>query len=294
MSKLVLAGGKHDEYGDSLKLNYAFAGEVMEGLTVEASTGMNVKVMPGKARVPTGTGLGSFYWPIAVDTSGGEVLAVSTADGSNPRWDLVVAYIISANNNTTATNNPTSLGLAVVAGTPASSPSDPTTSAIQAAIGGSRPFIIMARLVVPAGATQASSFTYVDRRTMMGPIIPNGFITASMMLNGFMEYRQGGHATNWAVAGTTDYPTHNLNIRLLPGVIPTSTTGDVPVTFARPFTQKPIVLVSVSGGNSGDTPLTQNAWALENTVTVDGFTARTVNDSGGASNQAASWLAIGI
>jgi hypothetical protein len=46
------------------------------------------------------------------------------------------------------------LKLAVVAGTPASSPSDPSGAQITTAIGASNPYIILARIRVGTGVTQ--------------------------------------------------------------------------------------------------------------------------------------------
>src|SRR3954449_12479863 len=142
MSRLAFNGdnGKTDEYGTLLVSQRLFTGEVAEGCAVVANTSpsMGVRVQAGTMRIPTGTSPAHYWYEAAIDTaSPGEALTVTTANPSNPRRDLVVAYIDKAVTPTTSvTNNSNNvLRLAVVAGTPASSPSDPTSSQITTAIG---------------------------------------------------------------------------------------------------------------------------------------------------------------
>lgn len=211
MGKYVLAGGKHDEMGDSLKYGRIFRGEVIEGLGLTTGTGMDVKLLPGTGRIPTGSGLGSFYWPFLIDTSGGETLTAGTADGTNARWDVVVLYLIAANNSTTPTNNPTSLGLALVPGTPASSPTEPNDSAIQAVIGASRPYVVLWRVQVPAGTSSSASFTLVDKRNMMKLGIGAPYLDAKGWtvydFGTYKEYRKNfnNDFASSAVAGNFSY-----------------------------------------------------------------------------------------
>ena len=179
MSKLVLSAGKHDEYGDSAKLNRLFSGHVIEGLGLTPSTGMTLKLLPGTGRVPTGSGLGSFFWPFLIDTSGGETVTAGTADGTNPRMDSVVAYIIPANNGLVLTNNPTSLALLVVPGVPASSPSAPDDSAISAAVAGGKPWIRLWDVRVPAGVSTSASFVLTDRRNFLKPTFGAPYVDAN-------------------------------------------------------------------------------------------------------------------
>jgi hypothetical protein len=149
-----------------------FTGEVAEGCQVvaNASPSMGVRVQAGTMRIPTGTAPANYYYEAAIDTaSPGEALTVTTANPSNPRRDFVVAYIDKAVTPSTAvTNNSNSvLKLAVVAGTPASSPSDPTGSQITTAIGASNPYIVLARIAVGTGVTQITNSDIADLRSMM-------------------------------------------------------------------------------------------------------------------------------
>jgi hypothetical protein len=174
MSKLAFNGdgGKTDEYGTLLVQQRLFTGEVAEGCQVvaNASPSMGVRVQAGTLRVPTGTAPANYWYEAGIDTaSPGEALTVTTANPSNPRRDLVVAYIDKGvTRSTSFTNNSNSvLKLAVVAGTAASSPSDPNSAAIQAAIGASNPYIILARIAVGTGVTQITNSDITDLRSMM-------------------------------------------------------------------------------------------------------------------------------
>ncbi len=142
-------------------------GEVVDGFNVTApGSTMTVTVNPGTAKIPYGTAPAVYGFLVAVDTSGGESLTVTTANGANPRKDLVVAYVDLAVTPSTATaNNPNNmLKLAVVAGTPGASPSVPNTAAIQSAIGASNPYIIVGEILVGTGVTQITNNNITDRR----------------------------------------------------------------------------------------------------------------------------------
>jgi hypothetical protein len=173
MSKLAFNrdGGKTDEYGTQLWHQRIWTGEVAEGCAVvaNASPSMGVRVQAGTLRIPTGTSPANYWYEAAIDTaSPGEALTVTTANPSNPRRDLVVAYIDKGvTPSTGVTNNSNNvLKLAVVAGTAAASPSDPNSSAIQTAIGASNPYIILARIRVATSASQITNSDIDDLRTM--------------------------------------------------------------------------------------------------------------------------------
>jgi hypothetical protein len=93
-----------------------------------------------------------------------ENVSISSADPSNPRRDIVVAYVDRAVKDTTNPNSPGALKLLAVAGTPAGSPSDPSDGTIQTAVGASNPYIKLARVAVAAGATSIVSANITDLR----------------------------------------------------------------------------------------------------------------------------------
>lgn len=172
MSKLVFNrdGGKTDEFGHLLALMRFMQGEVIEGLQVAAngSPNMSVNVPYGVAAIPTGSGATAYRYFVGLDAT--ENVAIPTANGSNPRNDLIVLWVdksVTANQSVTNNNN-NMLKISVVSGTPASTPADPNVAAIQAAIGASNPYIILARVVVGASVTQINSGNIADLRSLTG------------------------------------------------------------------------------------------------------------------------------
>jgi len=93
-----------------------------------AGANMSVDISAGDG-VPMTTNTAPWDWSTAVEN-----VAIGAASANNRR-DIVVAYTdMSVTNPSTATpNNPGALKFMVVQGTPASSPSDPSDAAIQAA-----------------------------------------------------------------------------------------------------------------------------------------------------------------
>jgi hypothetical protein len=131
---------------------------------------MSVTVGQGTAGIPTGVYPSSFHYWIAIDTTtgtpAGESVTITTASGSNPRIDTIVAYVNEgASFNTSPVNFPGGFTLAAVAGTPAGSPSAPSGATIQAAVGGSNPYIVLADVLVGTSVTQINSGNITDRRT---------------------------------------------------------------------------------------------------------------------------------
>lgn len=165
MTRLVFNrdGGKTDEFGHMSAFARLFTGEVITGLTVaqNATPNMTVQVAYGMAMVPTGSGATAYVYLVGSDAA--ESVTITTADASNPRRDLIVAYVDKAvTPSTGVTNNSNNmLKLAAVAGTPAAVPADPSVSDIQTAIGATNPYIILARVNV-AAATTTITTTNID------------------------------------------------------------------------------------------------------------------------------------
>lgn len=112
-------------------------------LKVTAGTGLQVAVAAGQAMVR-----GHFYISTA-----SENLTIATANASNPRIDSVVLRLDPTAN---------SIVLAVVSGTPASSPVAPTLTQTDAGVFEYQ----LATVLVPAAATSVSTIT--DTRSFMG------------------------------------------------------------------------------------------------------------------------------
>lgn len=154
--------GKTDELGHNLVLKHAFSGDIISGfIATQAGTpGLSIEVGEGYALVTDGEKKFE-VWSDATET-----LAITTPNVSNPRIDLVVGYVdLDETVQSTDPNNEDIFKLAVVAGTPAGSPSVPSSGQIQSAIGASNPYIIIAQVAVGAGVTTITNGNITDSRT---------------------------------------------------------------------------------------------------------------------------------
>lgn len=213
MSKLVFNrnNGSADEYGHLLALNRLMpTGDVIEGMAVVAATSLNMTVIvsAGTARISTGTYPSSYGYFVGIDTTAGspagEVATIGTASGSNPRIDTVVEYVdLSVTASSGTANNPNNmLKVAVVAGTPAGSPTAPSNSAIQTAIGASNPFIILADVRVNTSVTSISNSNITDRRSLSA--VSRAAATTS---TGTIWWQELGRTTLTSTANTLASPT---------------------------------------------------------------------------------------
>src|SRR5437764_1431714 len=76
-----------------------FSGQVAAGLAVsqQSTPAMGIAVAPGTAAIPTGNGYPYTIWSTAIEN-----VTLNTADGSNPRIDLIVAYVDLSITNTSS------------------------------------------------------------------------------------------------------------------------------------------------------------------------------------------------
>jgi len=119
-------------------------------LLVTPNAALSVAVAAGRAYLLAAAGNG---YPV-INTASATV-SVSSNGNANPRITSIVLYIdLSASANSDASNV---AKLTTVDGTPGSSPSAPSNSTIQSAVGSSNPFIVLANVTVPSGATNLSS-----------------------------------------------------------------------------------------------------------------------------------------
>jgi hypothetical protein len=136
---------------------------VITGLNVtqQDTPALGVKVAAGDAFIAASGG-----YPYMVWSDASQNISLSTADGSNPRIDVIVAYVDLTVVSSASSNNPNAWVLAKVDGTPAGSPSAPNNAAIQSAIGASNPYIILAQVAVAAGATTITNSNITDVRVL--------------------------------------------------------------------------------------------------------------------------------
>jgi len=137
----LTAGGAHGVVG---------AGDLV--VSQNGTPNMSVNVAAGRAFIRGTQSAGSLNQGVYSFFNDGTVnLAVSSADPTNPRRDLVVAQIRDSNYSG-ASND---ARLFVVTGTPAASPADPVVPADT---------LVLARLSVAAGATSVTNANITDLR----------------------------------------------------------------------------------------------------------------------------------
>lgn len=170
-------GGKTSESGHLRALTKGFRGEVLSGLNVSqrgAGANMSVDIAVGDAIIPRSDG--TYSHPAFNDAVLNQ--AITTADPSNPRRDILVMYIDYTQTPSTGVSNNTNgvVKVKVVAGTPAGSPVDPTDSAIQTSVGSGNPFIKLARARVGAGVTSIGNSVIDDLRRMAESHVQGGWL----------------------------------------------------------------------------------------------------------------------
>lgn len=165
MGSFVANGGRLDEIGHTRLLDELFT----EGYSARTTTGWKV-TDAGAADMTVDIGEGAgfieasdiFHYPAWTDDDTN--IAITAADATNPRIDRVVAYIDLADIDTGVTNNPDALKFVAVAGTPAGTPAAPSDGTVQTAVGGSNPWLELARVAVAAGATTITDANITDTR----------------------------------------------------------------------------------------------------------------------------------
>jgi hypothetical protein len=155
-------GGAINREGALKFLQQLLRSGYITGLAVSQKGGgadMSVDIAAGGGLLVTSSGEAFHGWNTATVNK-----AVTAAHGSLNRLDAVVAYINLPDITTATTNNEDALKFAVVAGTPASSPSAPNDAAIQSAVGASNPWIPLAELNITAALSSVTNSQITDRR----------------------------------------------------------------------------------------------------------------------------------
>lgn len=120
--------------------------------------GLNVDVNPGNGYVK---GIGNAY---PIRNTATETVSINANASGNPRITSIVAYVdLSITPGNMDEGDDIHL-LAAVDGTPAGSPTAPSDSTIQAAVGASNPWIKLADVAVASGASGISNANITDQR----------------------------------------------------------------------------------------------------------------------------------
>lgn len=157
--------GKTSEEGHFKFQTSVFSGNVLGDTSLQVTQNSplarSVLIAPGQFKIDTSNDYSYTGWNSVSTTQ-----AISTADPSNPRITSIVVYVDkAAATSSTPPNNPGIVKFTAVNGTPAASPVAPSSATIQAAIGVSNPYIVLANVTVPAGATTILNANISDQRT---------------------------------------------------------------------------------------------------------------------------------
>ena len=172
-------GGQTDEEGISRYISKFLDGDTFTGLAVtqQGPLALGVAVSAGDIMIDSGNDYPYIAWSDANIN-----VSLATADGTNPRYDLIVAYIDLAIVDDTNPNNPNAFVVDNITGTPAGSPVEPNLAAIEAVIGVGNPYVILARVTVGAGVTTISNSVIVDRRDLVSLSLEGDISGASLSL----------------------------------------------------------------------------------------------------------------
>lgn len=154
--------GETDEQGHYRFQTKVWQGNVLSGLAVVQNSPLarNVLVPAGDLKIDY-----SEYAYTAWNDAD-VVVAISTADTSNPRIDRIIAYIDRAAALGT-TNNPSVLKFVAVDGTPAGSPVKASDATVNTAVGATNPWCELATVRVEANATTIPNSKITDTRTLI-------------------------------------------------------------------------------------------------------------------------------
>lgn len=131
-------------------------------VTQNTTPNMSVNINQGRAIVRHGL----TAYPVRSDATENRTIGNNTS--GNTRIDAVVLYIdLGASPNSQSSNV---AKISVVQGVPSSSPTPPSDSAIQTAIGGSNPFIRLAHVTVVNNASSIVNANIEDRRAKVKTI----------------------------------------------------------------------------------------------------------------------------
>lgn len=172
-----MAGGSHsaEAYSAFEDAMYGSCVASENDYAVNSVSGMNIVLKTGNGLISTGSG---FARRIASDST--NTITIANASASNPRKDAIIAYIdMAVSPSTSVTDNTNNiLKFRAVSGSPSSSPSAPSASAITNTIGAGNPYMILHYVDVPTGATSLTNSNITDNRKVAskpeGPTITSG------------------------------------------------------------------------------------------------------------------------
>ena len=160
-----VGGGRHSEAALSALLSQLLDGDVARGLNIEptGSAGLSVRITAGTGQIRV-----SQFHSRIIQSDAAETTTAVPAPTSNPRRNLVVAYIDPAVTPTTSVVDNTNgvFKFAVIQGAEAATPQIPTNTAVTAALG-TENWIPLGDFRTNVGATSVVLANITDQRRMI-------------------------------------------------------------------------------------------------------------------------------
>lgn len=172
-----------DERGHMYPISHLFQGQTVGdelSVTMSSVSGSPyVKINKGFIQIP----FSDYAYLGWLDTDTDFQIDANTADGA--RYVAIVAYIYrDIQYAESQTNNPGLLRIIEVDGTAGSSPAEVSDSAIVAVTGNDNPYVVLAQVYLPMGATSVSASNIIDKRTKIslkeGVDLPAGSYSAGI------------------------------------------------------------------------------------------------------------------
>lgn len=296
-------GGQTDEQGHYRFQTKVWSGNVLQGFATSQNSplGMSVIVSQGDIKI----NYSSYAYTAFSDSD--TVVTITTANGSNPRIDRLVAYIDRGMTpSPLSPNNPNMLKFKVIAGVPGAIPVRPSDSDVNTDVGPSNPWTSLSDILVDTSVTTITNSKITDKRNFVtvgadtvttaaisdeavsGAKIANTTIPDIKLLNGKVKHRQGGSPSNWTTVGTTNYNTSAENVKIQVGSVYNNASPKT-ITFPEAFTQPPIVLAQVASVN------VNACFVVAVSITTTNFACQVYTDAGATNSaQDVRWIAIGV
>lgn len=173
-----------DERGHMYPFSHVFSGQTAGNelaVTTSSVTGTpHVRITAGYIQIP----FSDYAYLGWLDTDTDMQISASTTEGA--RYVAIVAYIYrDIQYNESVTNNPGLLRITDVAGAAGDSPAEVGDSTIAATVGEDNPFVVLAQVYLPSGATAVSASNIIDKRQKLtlkeGIALPSGTYSSGIV-----------------------------------------------------------------------------------------------------------------